>query len=125
MNISKKITAAALAGVLAIGGATAVLATDGSGSGSGSTSGTGGPSAARVATLCEHKDEIVPKLTNAKTKVTERIATLTERQTTATDAGHTRVADRLQRRIDRLNKLVTRIDNRIERAPAWIAEHCS
>ena len=117
MKITRKISAAALAGVLTIGGTTAVFAADGSNNSD--------VKQERIAKLCEHKDEIVPKLTDAQTKITQRIATLTAREAQATENGHDRIAKRVEKRITRLDKVLERVTKRLEQAPAWIAEHCS
>jgi hypothetical protein len=120
MKISKKIGAVALTTAITLGGATAAVAADGSDGPSGD-----GGRAAVIATICEHKDEIITRLTVAQTKISERIATLDQRLEEAKDAGHPRVAARIERRIERLNKLSARVAKRLENAPAWIAEHCS
>jgi hypothetical protein len=120
MNMTKKIGAVALTAALALGGATAAVAADGSGGGSGSADRD-----ALIAKVCEHKDEIVPRLTDVQTRVGERINTLEQRRQEALDAGHPRIANRIQRRLDRLHRIADRVANRLEQAPAWIAEHCA
>jgi len=117
MNITNKIGAVTLAAALTIGGTTAAFAADGS-------NGSGGKDAV-ITTVCEHKDEIVTKLTAAQTKINDRLTTLNQRLQQATDANHPRVEARIERRIKRLTKLQTRVANRLEKVPAWIAAHCS
>ncbi len=120
MKLSTTFTTIALAGALTIGGATASFA-----AGNGDGDGTGGGlSADRIAKICEHQDEVVPRLTERQTKLTERIAKLTELQAKATDKGRDRLADRIGQRIERLEAQLTKVTERIAKAPAWIAEHC-
>lgn len=120
MNITKySLGAAALAITLTIGGASVAMA--GNGDGSGSKAGRD----ALIAKICENPDAAVAKITQRQTHVTERIAKLTELRTTANDAGHTKVVARLDQRIERLTKVLNRVTSRLDKAPAWIAEHCS
>lgn len=116
MKLSTTLTTFALAGVLTIGGASATFA---AGTGDGD-----GPSADRIAKICEHQDEVVPRLTERQTKLTERIAKLTELQTKATEKGRERLAERIGQRLERLEAQLTKVTERIAEAPAWIAEHC-
>lgn len=118
MNIKHTIATAALAGALVVGGTSAAFAAD-NGSGDG---GTG--KADRIAALCEHQDEIVPRLTERQGNITERIATLQEISTKATAGGHTKLAARIDKRIAKLNERLAKVTDRIAKAPAWIAEHC-
>jgi L-serine deaminase len=118
MNVKQKIAAATLTGVLVIGGTTAAFA-------AGNGQGDGSGKADRIAVLCEHKDEIVPKLTERQTNLTERISMLQEVSDKATSAGHTDVAARVDKRIAKLNERLAKVTDRIAKAPAWIAEHCS
>ena len=80
-NIKRTIAGTALAGALVIGGAGAAFAADNDGAGSGK--------ADRIATICEHQDEIVPRLTERQSNLTERITKLQELSAKATAAGHT------------------------------------
>ncbi|MCU1393664.1 MAG: hypothetical protein JWM34_2092 [Ilumatobacteraceae bacterium] len=123
MKITHKIGAAAITAVIAVGGTTAAFAASGSGSGSGSADGT--MKAARIAVLCEHQDEIVPKLTERQTNVNERISTLQELEAKATAAGKTKAADRIEQRITTLQTRVTKVGTRLDKAPAWIAANCT
>ena len=119
MKITHTISAIALTAAITLGGTAAAFAgTDGDGSDSTAK-------ADRIAAICDHRDEIVPRLTERQTNVTERIARLTELQTKATAASRTKVADRIAKRIAALQAKLDKIDTRITKAPAWIAEHCS
>lgn len=121
MKITHTISAIALTAAITLGGTAAAFAgTDGGGGSDGSTA-----KADRIAAICDHRDEIVPRLTERQTNVTERIARLTELQTKATAASRTKVADRIAKRITALQAKLDTIDTRITKAPAWIAEHCS
>lgn len=123
MDIKHKIGAIALTAAIALGGTTAVLAGgNGNGSGSGDGRGDGG---ARITNICAHKDEIVARLTERQTNLTTRIAKLQAAAKKATDTGHPHVAERLDVRIARLQKALARVTDRIAKAPAFIAAHCS
>jgi len=119
MNIKHTIAAAALTGTLVIGGTTAAFAGDGGGS----DAGTG--KADRIAMICEHQDEIVPRLTERQANITERITELQELSAKATAEGHTKVAARIDKRIAKLNERLAKVTEKITNAPTWIAEHCS
>jgi len=124
MNIKHTITAAALAGALVVGGASAAFAGDNAGGdGSGSATGTG--KADRIAMICEHQDEVVPRLTERQSNITERITKLQELSAKATAEGHTKVAARIDKRIATLNERLAKVTEKIANAPAWLAEHCS
>jgi len=116
MKIKHKIATAALAGALVVGGTSAAFAADGDGAGAGK--------ADRIAAICEHQDEIVPRLTERQTNITERIERLQEVSAKATAEGHTKVAARIDKRIAKLNARLAKVTERIADAPAWIAEHC-
>jgi len=117
MKITHKIGTAALIAAITIGGTTAAFA--------GSDNGSDGTTkAARIAALCEHKDEVVPKLTERQGNLTERISALQELEAKATDNGNTKVAARIDKRIDTLQKRLDKVSTRLEKAPAFLAEHC-
>lgn len=120
MNIKHTIAGAALAGALVIGGTSAAFAGDNSGDG-----GTGSGKADRIAMICEHQDEIVPRLTERQSNLTERITKLQELSAKATAAGHTKVAARIDKRIATLDDKLAKVTEKIANAPTWIAEHCS
>lgn len=120
MKVSQKIAAAAVSAAIVVGGTTAAFAA-GDGSGSGST-GTG--KSAKIAVLCEHKDQIIPTLTERQTDLTKRIAVLTELETKATTAGHTKAAARIEQRITKLQGRLDKVGTRLSKAPAWIAANC-
>jgi hypothetical protein len=117
MKISHKIGTAALVAAITIGGTTAAFA-------AGDNGGDGTTKAARIATLCEHKDEIVPKLTERQSNLTERVSALQELETKATDNGNTKIVARIEKRIDTLQDRLDKVGTRLEKAPAFIAEHC-
>jgi len=116
-NIKRTIAGTALAGALVIGGAGAAFAADNDGAGSGK--------ADRIATICEHQDEVVPRLTERQGNITERITKLQELSAKATSAGRTKAAARIDKRIATLNERLTKVTEKIANAPAWLAEHCS
>lgn len=119
MKITHTISAIALTAAITLGGTAAAFAgTDGGGDGLTAK-------ADKIAAICDHRDEIVPRLTERQTNVTERIARLTELHTKATDAARTKAADRIAKRITALQAKLDKIDTRLAAAPAWIAEHCS
>ena len=118
MNIKHTIAGAALAGALVIGGTSAAFAGDNAG-------GDGSGKADRIAMICEHQDEVVPRLTERQSNITERITKLQELSAKATAEGHTKVAARIDKRIAKLNERLTKVTEKIANAPAWLAEHCS
>jgi len=120
MNIKHTIAGAALAGALVIGGTSAAFA----GGSSGDGSGNGSAKADRIAMICEHQDEIVPKLTERQSNLTERITKLQELSAKATAGGHTKVAARIDKRIATLNDKLAKVTEKVTNAPTWIAEHC-
>lgn len=122
MSFKHTITTTALTAALLIGVGTAAFAGDTGGSSDGPPN-TG--RAGRIATLCEHQDEIVSRLTARESKLAERITHLTELQAKATAKGKTKLAERIAERIVRLQERQERVAERIAGAPAWIAEHCS
>jgi hypothetical protein len=120
MNIKHTIATAALAGALVVGGTTAAFAAGSGDGGSGSGTGQGD----RIAALCEHQDEIVPRLTERQTSISERIATLQDVSAKASAEGHSKFAARVDKRIAKLNERLAKVTDRIAKAPAWIAAHC-
>lgn len=120
MKITLAITGVALAGVITLGASTAALATNGDGT----DSSTRPTRAERVAALCEHQDEIVPKLTERQAKLTEFVAKLAERRVKAEDAGRERAVARIDRVTEHVNRRIATLGERIEQAPEWIAAHC-
>lgn len=119
MSITSKIAGVVLAGVVTLGGTTAALA-GGKDDGTTSTRRTD-----RIAAICEHKDEIVAKLTERQTRLNERLTKLTKLRATAETAGRERAVARIDKWIDRLNERIELLGQRIVDAPNWIAEHCS
>ena len=118
MKVSHKIGAAALTAALAVGGTTAAFA--------GSDSGSGGTTKAdKIAVLCAHKDEIIPKLTERQTNLTQRLTTLQKLDAQATTAGKTKAADRIEKRIAKVQERLDKVGNRLQKAPAWIAANCT
>lgn len=118
MNVKHTITAAALTGVLVVGGTSAAFAGDNGGSDA-----VGGK-ADRIAMICEHQDEIVPRLTERQTNITERITKLQELSAKATAEGHAKLAARIDKRVAKLNERLTKVTEKIANAPTWIADHC-
>src|SRR5688500_6484290 len=117
MSVKHKMATVTLTGVLAIRGASAAMA----GNGDSADEGRSRP----IATLCEHRAEIVPRLTARPARVAERSDRLRERSATATTEGRADRASRFERRIEALEARHTKLAERIAGAPAWIAEHCS
>jgi hypothetical protein len=123
MNITKKVittvSGAALAGVLVFGVSASAAGPIGQGD-----NGAGSGNHPRAEFICDHHDEIAVRLSQATTKIQDRIAELTQRRAKADQAGHTEIVTRIDKRLDHLNKVLARVTKRAEQLPVFVAAHC-
>lgn len=122
------LTSTVLIGTLAIG---AVASAAGGGGTSADGPGTGRQglphlTAQHLTTQqkCDKQPEIASRVTTAKQRLEQRIATVQQRKDAADAAGHTERSAKLQQRIDRLHKVETRIDTKYADYQTWVKANC-
>ena len=119
MQLTSKIATATLAIAITFGGAAAAMATGLTTTADGASGGRHRPTLEQI---CAHQDQIVSRLTERQSHLTDRIARLNQLTTKVTNA------DKLAKIGQRITTLQTRLDRvteRIAAAPEWIAAHCS
>ncbi len=117
------LTSTVLIGTLAIG---AVASAAGGGGTSADGPGTGRQGLPHLTTQqkCDKQPEIASRVTTAKQRLEQRIATVQQRKDAADAAGHTERSAKLQQRIDRLHKVETRIDTKYADYQTWVKANC-
>ena len=79
----------------------------------------------RITEICDDPDAALSTLTARHAHVEDRINRLEALRAKADASGHPRVVAKIDRRLTRLHHLLDRLTHRIDKAPEWIAEHCS
>jgi hypothetical protein len=117
MNIKKTLTTIGIAGALAIGGGTAVMA-----AGSASGSSTGDATGVRGTFVCGHLDEINTQLSGRHQLLEGRLTLLTEARTAA--EGHDQVIAKIDVKIAKTNAAITKNEAHTAKLATWAPEHC-
>ena len=117
MDIKKTLTTLGIAGALAIGGGTAVMA-----AGNSASATAGAATGAHGTFVCAHLDEINAQLSGRHQLLEGRLTLLNEALTAA--QGHDKLVAKIDTKIDRTNAAVTKNEAHTAKLATWAPEHC-